>query len=110
MHLNYKDPRDFVCPQKAAVDVLADAFQLVGNHDLEARVPALLSCIAHPSEAASCIDQLSNITFAHRVQAPILALLIPVLIQGLREENSEVLDKTAHVIASMAKVCPMNCV
>ncbi len=49
--------------KKAAWSAMAASFKLNGNRDIEACVPALLSCIARPAEAGDAIIKLSATTF-----------------------------------------------
>lgn len=86
------------------MEAMTDACLVVGNRDVEPFVPALLSCIARPSEAQDCIHKLGAITFVQAVEAPTLAVLVPLLVRGLKEKNKAVLRKTAIIIDNMAKV------
>ncbi|KAL6762833.1 elongation factor EF-3 [Haematococcus lacustris] len=90
--------------KKAAWTTLSACFKLQGNRDIEPCVPALLSCIARPAEVADAITKLSATTFVQAVEAPALAIMVPLLIRGLRHGETPIKRKTAIIMANMAKL------
>ena len=95
-----------VTPQvsKQAAVCMLECCYAAGNRDLEATVPALVSCISRPAEVAECIHKLAGTTFVQAVEAPALAVICPLLIRGLRERITSVKRKAALIIANMAKL------
>ncbi|GAX78040.1 hypothetical protein CEUSTIGMA_g5482.t1 [Chlamydomonas eustigma] len=96
------DPREQV--KKAAWTAMSAAFKLNGNKDIAPCVPAMLSCIAHPNEVGDTITKLSATTFVQSVEAPALAIMVPLLIRGMRHGETPIKRKTCVIIANMAKL------
>lgn len=96
------DPREQV--KKAAWTAMSAAFKLNGNRDIEPCVPAMLSCIARPAEVGDTITKLSATTFVQQVDAPALAIMVPLLVRGMRHGETPIKRKTAVIIANMAKL------
>jgi len=85
----------------AALDAVA---KTIGNADLDAFIPALVSCIARPDEVPECVHKLGATTFVQAVEAPTLALMVPLLLRGLRERQTAVRRKAALITDNMAKL------
>lgn len=64
--------------------VMKSAFLLVDNRDIEPLVPDMLSCIQRPAEVPETIVKLSGTTFVQAIEMPALAVLVPLLMQGLQ--------------------------
>eukprot|EP00955_Chlamydomonas_euryale_P029379 309831-Chlamydomonas_euryale.AAC.1 len=100
-------PSGFVVPaqvKKAAWNAMSAAFKLNGNRDIEPCVAPMLSCIARPSEVGDTIAKLSATTFVQSVEAPALAIMVPLLVRGMRHGETPIKRKTAVIIANMAKL------
>lgn len=74
------------------------------NPDLLPHVPALVKCMANPSNVAECIKSLSNTTFVAEVTSPSLAVLVPLLIRALNDRSMEVQRRTVIVIDNLVKL------
>jgi elongation factor 3 len=85
----------------AALDAVA---KTIGNADLDAFIPALVSCIARPDEVPECVHKLGATTFVQAVEAPTLSLMVPLLLRGLRERQTAVRRKAALITDNMAKL------
>lgn len=72
------DARDEV--KKAAWIAMNGASQLLNNRDLEPCVPAILSSIARPAEVSETIIKLSALVFVQAIEAPALAIMVPLLV------------------------------
>ena len=96
------DPREQV--KKAAWSAMSDAFKLNGNRDIEPCVSAMLSCIARPAEVGDTITKLSCTTFVQQVETPALAIMVPLLIRGMRHGETPIKRKTSIIIGNMAKL------
>jgi len=77
---------------------------VVGNRDLEAFLPIIVSCIAKPTEVPDCIHKLSATVFVQEVDTPALAIMVPLLERGLRERQTAIKRKTALIIDNMCKL------
>jgi len=90
--------------QAASAKLGPEALALVGNRDLEPAVPALLDAMAHPDRVVDCVGRVASTTFVQPVEAPALAVLVPLLLRGLRTKNTPAIRKTAKITANMAKL------
>ncbi|KAF5838008.1 elongation factor EF-3 [Dunaliella salina] len=90
--------------KKAAYNAMSACFKLQGNRDIEPCVPLMLNCIARPTEANNAIVKLSATTFVQQVDNPALSIMVPLLIRGLRSNETHVKRKTAIIIANMSKL------
>jgi len=88
----------------AAQVVTTECFMKNGNRDIEPFVPALVSCIARPAETTDCIHKLAATTFVQQVEAPPLAIIVPLLVRGLRERTTAIKRKSCVIIDNMAKL------
>ncbi|MEW5298676.1 MAG: hypothetical protein WDW36_001768 [Sanguina aurantia] len=88
----------------AAFNTLSECCLNAGNRDVEFVVPAIISCIARPDEVQECIHKLSATTFVQSVETPVLSILVPLLIRGLRERVTAIKRKTSVILDNMAKL------
>eukprot|EP00201_Polytomella_parva_P021393 CAMPEP_0175048820 /NCGR_PEP_ID=MMETSP0052_2-20121109/6407_1 /TAXON_ID=51329 ORGANISM="Polytomella parva, Strain SAG 63-3" /NCGR_SAMPLE_ID=MMETSP0052_2 /ASSEMBLY_ACC=CAM_ASM_000194 /LENGTH=1151 /DNA_ID=CAMNT_0016312937 /DNA_START=110 /DNA_END=3568 /DNA_ORIENTATION=+ len=89
--------------KKVAWEAAENSFSLAGNRDIAACTSSFLTCIQKPKEVPDSIIKLSATTFVQSVEAPALAVMVPLLIKGLREETV-IKRKTAVIIANMSKL------
>lgn len=76
----------------------------IGNMDIEPFIPALISSIGHPDEVPECVHKLASTTFVKSVDAPTLAIMLPLLIRGLNTNTTAVRRQTAVIIDNMCKL------
>ncbi|GBF90643.1 elongation factor EF-3 [Raphidocelis subcapitata] len=95
------DPREQV--KAAAVDAGTASYHLVGNRDIEHLVDDLLHCVARPEEVSDVVVKLSATTFVQAIEAPALAVMVPLLVRGLRESTA-IQRKCCVIITNMAKL------
>lgn len=88
----------------AATEAMTKVFTVVNNMDIEAVIPAIVSCIAKPAEVPDCIHKLGATTFVQQVEAPTLAVLVPLLVRGLRERATPIKRKSCLIIDNMCKL------
>ncbi|KAJ0404196.1 hypothetical protein P43SY_002039 [Pythium insidiosum] len=90
--------------KNASKETLTKVCHVVGNMDLEPFIPALISCMANPSEVAECTHKLASTTFVKTVEAPALALMEPLLQRALKEGKTAVKRQAAVIIDNMCKL------
>ncbi|KAH9120138.1 hypothetical protein AeMF1_007542, partial [Aphanomyces euteiches] len=90
--------------KKAANSVMIKACSTASNADIEPFIPALVSCMANPTEVAECVHKLASTTFVKTVEAPALAIMEPLLVRGLNENKTAVKRQTAVIIDNMCKL------
>jgi len=83
-----------------------EALQMVGgvirNPEIQALVPTLLDALSNPTERTpTCMDTLLETTFVNSVDAPSLALIVPVLLRALRERTTELKKKASKIAGNM---------
>lgn len=76
----------------------------IGNQDIEPFIPALISSIGNPDEVPECVHKLASTTFVKAVDAPTLAIMLPLLIRGLNTNKISVQRQTAVIIDNMCKL------
>ncbi|KAI8468023.1 MAG: elongation factor EF-3 [Monoraphidium minutum] len=95
------DARDQV--KAAAADAGAACYHLVGNRDIEHLVDDLLHTVARPEEVSEVVLKLSATTFVQAIEAPALAVMVPLLVRGLRE-GAPIQRKCCVIASNMAKL------
>lgn len=89
----------------AAIDAGEATYHLVGNRDIEHLVSDLLHCVAKPDEVPEVVSKLSATTFVQAVEAPALAVMVPLLMKGLKDEQATPIKRKACVIiTNMSKL------
>lgn len=74
------------------------------NIDVVPFLPALVSCISRPEEVPECVYKLSSTTFVQQVEAPTLAIMVPLLVRALTERKPAIQRQTAVIIDNMCKL------
>lgn len=64
----------------------------------------LIECILKPASVADTITKLSATTFAQPIEVKMLAVMVPLLVKGLRERNTAIKRKTVIIITNMVKL------
>lgn len=88
----------------AANTTMTKVCHVVGNADIEPFIPALISCLANPTEVAECTHKLASTTFVKTVEAPALAIMEPLLQRALKEGKTAVKRQAAVIIDNMCKL------
>lgn len=89
--------------QSAAQTALQQVGSVIKNPEIAALVPTLLTGIADPNEhTKSSLEVILQTTFVNSVDAPSLALLVPVVHRGLRARGSETKKKAAQIVGNMS--------
>eukprot|EP01038_Epipyxis_sp_PR26KG_P012917 gene12917-17311_t len=90
--------------QTAAMIALEEACLSITNDDIRPLVPLLVSVIARPDESSSTLDVLLETTFVAQVDAPVLALIAPLLGKCLKNRASAIKRKASRVIDIMCRL------
>ncbi|XP_067931600.1 stalled ribosome sensor GCN1-like [Watersipora subatra] len=99
------------------VDVLADshdkvrnagatALQHIGevikNPEIQSIVPVMLNALKNPSQhTTSCLQALLNTQFVHFIDAPSLALIMPVVTRAIEDRSTETRKMACQIIGNM---------
>eukprot|EP00899_Mesostigma_viride_P008304 jgi/Mesvir1/17475/Mv08750-RA.1 len=88
----------------AGLGAMQEAFKTVNNVDIERFLPSLIHCIAHPATMPETIAQLASTTFLQPVKAPMLSVIVPLLLRGLREGKTVTRRQTFLIIDNMSRL------
>lgn len=77
---------------------------ILPNADIIPHVGSLVSSMASPTNVPSTIKALSNTTFVAEVNAPTLAIMVPLLTRALKERSTETTRMTCIVIGNLVKL------
>jgi len=87
----------------AATQALKSVGDVIRNPEIIALSSYLLGAIQDPTtQTKACLDVLLETTFVNVVDAPSLALIVPVLIRGLRQPKADMKKKAAKIAGNMS--------
>jgi len=88
---------------EAATEALKAIGDVIRNPEILALSKYLLGAISLPAERTqACLDVLLETTFVNVVDAPSLALIVPVLVRGMRERKADMKKKAAKIAGNMS--------
>lgn len=91
--------------QSAGQTALQQVGSVIKNPEISALVPTLLMGLQDPNEYAKhSLDILLQTTFINSVDAPSLALVVPIVHRGLRERSAETKKKAAQIAGNMCSL------
>lgn len=90
--------------KKAAKVTMTNVCTLISNKDIDRFIPELVACIADPTRVPETVHLLGATTFVQDVQAPTLAIMVPLLERGLAERDTPIKRKAAVIIDNMCKL------
>lgn len=78
---------------------------VIRSPEMAALVPALLAAIADPNASTRpCLDTLLATTFINTIDAPSLALVVPVVHRGLRDRSGDTKKRAARIVGNMCSL------
>ncbi|KAI3459061.1 hypothetical protein Pfo_015724 [Paulownia fortunei] len=91
--------------QSAGQTALQQVGSVIKNPEISALVPTLLMGLTDPNDYTKySLDILLQTTFINTVDAPSLALLVPIVHRGLRERSAETKKKAAQIVGNMCSL------
>ncbi|KAG9447741.1 hypothetical protein H6P81_013869 [Aristolochia fimbriata] len=91
--------------QAAGQMALQQVGSVIKNPEIAALVPKLLMGLTDPNEYTKhSLDILLQTTFINSVDAPSLALLVPIVHRGLRERSADTKKKAAQIVGNMCSL------
>lgn len=88
--------------QAAAQKALEQIGKVVRNPEVSNLAPILLAAISRPAEKTKeTLEALLSTRFVNSIDAPALALILPVVIRGLRDRSAGGKRKAAKIVGSM---------
>ncbi|XP_057801902.1 protein ILITYHIA-like [Salvia miltiorrhiza] len=91
--------------QSAGQTALRQVGEVIKNPEIAALVPTLLMGLTDPNDYTKySLDILLQTTFINTIDAPSLALLVPIVHRGLRERGAETKKKAAQIAGNMCSL------
>ncbi|KAL2941260.1 Protein ILITYHIA [Bienertia sinuspersici] len=91
--------------QSAGQTALQQVGSVIKNPEIASLVPTLLKALSDPNDHTRyALDILLQTTFVNSVDAPSLALLVPIVHRGLRERSAETKKKAAQIVGNMCSL------
>eukprot|EP00542_Grammatophora_oceanica_P021342 CAMPEP_0194038644 /NCGR_PEP_ID=MMETSP0009_2-20130614/10862_1 /TAXON_ID=210454 /ORGANISM="Grammatophora oceanica, Strain CCMP 410" /LENGTH=1038 /DNA_ID=CAMNT_0038681219 /DNA_START=42 /DNA_END=3158 /DNA_ORIENTATION=+ len=80
------------------------AMEVIGNKDIEHMTDKILTAITKPKEVPEIMHKMAGVTFVQSVESPALAMVVPLLLRGLREKGTATKRQSAVIINNMSKL------
>jgi len=96
------DPKKDIA--KAAHDALVAVCDVIGNRDIEHMTGKIVRSITVPSDTPEIMHALAGVTFVQSVKSPALAMVVPLLLRGLRTNLTATKRQSAVIIDNMSKL------
>ncbi|KAK5667273.1 translational activator of GCN4 [Batrachochytrium dendrobatidis] len=89
--------------QEAAKSALVQFGNVIKNPEIQELVPMLISALVDPnSKTHAALSALLDTTFVHYIDAPSLALLVPIIHRGMKERSGESKKKGSQIMGNMS--------
>jgi len=90
--------------KNAATAAMKAACDVIGNKDIEHMTDKIVVAITKPKEVPEIMHQMAGVTFVQSVERPALAMVVPLLLRGLREKTTATKRQSAVIISNMSKL------
>ncbi|ODQ53263.1 ARM repeat-containing protein [Saitoella complicata NRRL Y-17804] len=91
--------------RNAANESLLRFGEVINNPEIQELVPLLLKALSDPNKYTDdALEKLLKTAFIHYIDAPSLALLMPILSRGMRERSATTKMKAAQIFGNMASL------
>jgi len=88
----------------AATDAMKAACDVIGNKDIEHMTDKIIIAITKPKEVPEIMHKMAGVTFVQSVESPALAMIVPLLLRGLREKLTATKRQSAVIIENVSKL------
>ncbi|KAL5483042.1 GCN1 [Sanghuangporus weigelae] len=78
--------------------------EVISNPEIHALVPVLLKAFVDPAKTAGALTSLLKKSFAHYIDSPSLALVIPIIERGLKERGADTKRKAVQIVGNLASL------
>jgi len=90
--------------KKAATEAMREALKVIGNKDIEHMTEKILTAITKPKEVPEIMHEMAGVTFVQSVESPALAMVVPLLLRGLREKSTATKRQSAVIVNNMSRL------
>jgi len=90
--------------KKASTDSMRSSMSVIGNKDIEHMTDKILQAITKPKDVPEIMHEMAGVTFVQSVESPALAMVVPLLLRGLRERQTATKRQAAVIIDNMSKL------
>ncbi|KAJ1564490.1 translational activator of GCN4, partial [Cladochytrium tenue] len=91
--------------QEAARNALDLFGKVIRNPEIQGLVPVLIAALVDPnSKTLPALTALMETSFVHYIDAPSLALIVPIIQRGLRERVTDVKKRAAQIVGQMTSL------
>jgi len=88
----------------ASTEAMKSACEVIGNKDIEHMTGKIITAITKPKEVPEIMHKMAGVTFVQSVESPALAMVVPLLLRGLREKATATKRQSAVIIDNMSKL------
>jgi len=90
--------------KEASAKAMTAACEVIGNRDIEHMTENIVLAVQKPAKVPEIMHKLAGVTFVQSVESPALAMVVPLLLRGLRERKVATQRQSAVIIDNMSKL------
>ena len=97
--------------KQAAIETMTASCDVIGNRDIEHMTSKIVRSITNPEDVPEIMHALAGVAFVQSVQSPALAMVVPLLLRGLRSNKTATRRQSCVIIDNMSKLVddPIDC-
>jgi len=88
----------------SATAAMKSVCDVIGNKDIEHMTDKIVVAITKPKEVPEIMHEMAGVTFVQSVESPALAMVVPLLLRGLREKATATKRQSSVIINNMSKL------
>lgn len=90
--------------KEAATKAMTAACDVIGNKDLEHMTGDIVKAIQNPKDVPEIMHKMAGVIFVQSVESQALAMVVPLLLRGLREKSTATKRQSSVIIENMSKL------
>ena len=90
--------------QQQATTTMKVLLNSTGNQDLTPFLPTVLEIFNNVNNITEAVEKLAGCVFVQNVELPALAVMIPVILNGLQSNKTETRRKSCVILSNMTKL------
>lgn len=88
----------------AAIAAMTAACDVIGNRDMEHMTNDIVKAVVNPASVPEIMHNLAGVAFVQSVESPALAMVVPLLLRGLRVKETATKRQSSVIIENMSKL------